>query len=223
MNFGSIQIRLKTMDIQELVAGIIQKRIEVPADKSVLIAVSGIDGSGKSYISSKLVAELNLQGIQAVSINIDPWLTLPEQRFNSNNPGKHFYHHAFMFEDLFQQLVLPLREKRSFYLKTTLTGQFGTPFTQVYDFQDVDVIVLEGIFLLKRSLLHYYDYKLWVECSFETALERALQRNQEDLPPQEIIRDYHTIYFPAEEFHLAMDDPKSIADAVYINDARGTQ
>jgi uridine kinase len=97
------------MDIQTLVTPILKKRAEIPANKSMLVAVSGIDGSGKGYITNQLVAELNLQGVQAVSINIDPWLTLPEQRFNSENPGEHFYHHAFVFEDLFQQLVLPLQ------------------------------------------------------------------------------------------------------------------
>jgi uridine kinase len=195
-----------------------RQRTEISADRSMLVAVSGIDGSGKGYISNKLVAELNLQGVQAISINIDPWLALPEQRFNPENPGEHFYHHAFVFEDLFQQLVLPLQKHRSLYLKAMLTGQFGTPFTQIYDFQDVDLIVLEGIFLLKRSLLQHYDFKVWIECSFETALERALQRNQEDLPPEEIICDYHTIYFPAEKFHFAVDEPKSTADCIYIND-----
>lgn len=206
------------MEIQNLATIILKRRAEISADRSMLVAVSGIDGSGKGYITKKLVAELNLQGVQAISINIDPWLTLPKQRFNAEKPAEHFYHHAFMFEDLFQRLVLPLQQHRSLYLQATLTGQFGTPFTQVYDFQNVDVIVLEGIFLLKRSLLQHYDFKVWIECSFETALRRALQRNQEDLPPNEIIRDYQTIYFPAEKFHFAVDEPKLAADWIYAND-----
>ena len=210
------------MKIRDLATMILQKQAEISSDKSVLVAVSGIDGSGKGYITDKLVAELNNQDVHAVSINIDPWLTLPEQRFKRENPGLHFYHHAFGFEDLFQQLIYPLRQHRSIYLKATLTGQFGTPFSQIYDFQDVDVIVLEGIFLLKRKLQQNYDLALWIECSFETALERALQRNQENLPPEEIIHDYHTIYFPAQRFHFKVDDPKSAADRIYVNDVRRT-
>lgn len=208
------------MDIQELVATILQKRAAVSSERSLLIAVSGIDGSGKGYISNKLVGQLNKQGVQAVSINIDLWLALPEKRFNLENPERHFYNHAFLFQDLFEQLVLPLQQHRSVYLQKTLTGQFSTPFIQVYDFQDVDVIVLEGIFLLKRSLTPYYDLKIWLECSFETALERALRRNQENLPPDEIIRDYHTIYFPAQEFHFAVDEPQAAADVIYLNDPK---
>ena len=52
-----------------------------------------------------------------------------------------------------------------------------------YHFQDVDVILLEGIFLLKREFQQSYDLSVWIDCTFETALERALQRAQEGLPP----------------------------------------
>lgn len=206
------------MNLDGLTERVVQKRAEVSPSTSLLVAISGIDGSGKGYTTAQLVTKLNHRGCRAVSINIDPWLTLPEQRFNSDNPGEHFFHHAFVFEDLFQELVLPLKQQRSLVLEKTLTGQFGEPFTQTYEFDQVDVIVLEGIFLLKRSLCLYYDLKVWIECSFETALKRSLQRNQENLSPAEIIRDYETIYFPAQRFHFAVDDPKSVADYIYNND-----
>jgi len=208
------------MDLKELITKILQRHLEIGPGRSTLVGISGIDGSGKGYITEKLTKDLNLAGVKAVSINIDPWLTLPEQRFNSEKPGEHFYHHAFMFNDLFEQLVLPLRQQRSLHLEVTLTGQFGKPFTQTYDFKDVDIILLEGIFLLQRQLLQHYDFKVWIECSYETALERALQRNQEGLTPKEITHDYYTIYFPAEAFHISVDHPKVVADEVYINDWR---
>lgn len=205
--------------IHELETIVLRQCAENLSDRSWLIAISGIDGSGKGYVANQLITALNHQNIHAVSINIDPWLTLPEYRFNPHNPAEHFYHHAFIFEDLFQQLIHPLQQQRSIDLETTLTGQFGLPFTQVYDFQNVDVIVLEGIFLLKRSLCRFYDFSIWIECSFETALERALRRNQEDLSPVEIVRDYQTIYFPAQRFHFSIDEPKFAANYVYVNDA----
>lgn len=210
----------KIREIIDLIAIITEKQTQVGLDRSLLVAVSGIDGSGKGYITEKIVTELNKRGLRSIAINIDPWLTPPEQRFNTENPGEHFYYHAFPFNDLFRLLIYPLQQNRSIYLETVLTGQFGTPFTQIYDYQAVDIIVLEGIFLLRRSLRHNYDLAFWIECSFETALERALQRNQEDLPPELIIRDYHTIYFPAQRFHVEVDDPKSAVEAIYLNDLR---
>jgi len=209
-----------TKEVRDLVKLVREKRSSIPPARSMLVAVSGIDGSGKGYITAKIVSELNEQGIRAIAINIDPWLTPPEKRFNLDNPAEHFYCRAFPFDDLFRLLIHPFQQNRSIYLETVLTGELGNPFVQIYDFQDVDVILLEGIFLLTRSLRHNYDLTFWIECSFETALERALERNQEDLPPELIVRGYHTIYFPAQKFHFAVDEPKSSVDAIYMNDFR---
>ena len=119
--------------LNDLIEKILNRRSQVRYDRSVLVAVSGIDGSGKGYITEKIVSETQSRGVRAIAINIDPWLTLPEQRFNSENPAEHFYHHAFPFDRLFEQLIYPLQKNRSIYLKTTLTGQFGIPFAQIYD------------------------------------------------------------------------------------------
>jgi uridine kinase len=208
----------KFIDLPDMGKMIINRRLEVTKDKSLLVAISGIDGSGKGYITEKLVTDINDKGVNAISINIDAWLTIPEIRYNPENPGEHFYHYGFRFDDMFTMLIDPLRENRQINLTTELTGQFGIPVNQTYNFQDVDVILLEGIFLLKRELQVNYDLSFWIECSFETALKRALQRNQEGLPPELIVRDYEIIYFPAQRFHFAMDDPQSVVDGIYVND-----
>jgi uridine kinase len=78
--------------------------------------------------------------------------------------------------------------------------------------------VLEGIYLSKRIFRHHYDLALWVDCSFETALIRALRREQEGLSPDATIRAYQTIYFPAQYIPFALDDPRSTADTILDND-----
>ena len=42
-----------------------------PAAPSLLVAVTGIDGSGKGFVASRIVAELRTGGLQAEPINID--------------------------------------------------------------------------------------------------------------------------------------------------------
>jgi uridine kinase len=208
------------VNIQYLADFIIKKQSELADDRALLVAVSGIDGSGKGYITEKLITVLNQQNLYAVSINLDAWHQLPIQRFNSENPAEHFYNNAFKFDALFQELILPLKNQRAINLTTVLTGIAGIPEIYNYEFKSVDVIVLEGIFLLKRSLQHLYDLKIWINCTFATALERAIQRNQEGIALSEIIADYQTIYFPAQKLHWEIDNPQSSADINYINDFR---
>lgn len=196
-----------------------EERRRLPAHESLLVAVSGIDGSGKGYVTGLIVDQLRQEGLNAVAINIDGWLNLPSQRFNPDRPAEHFYHHAIRFEDMFTRLILPLRRGRSLRIEADLVEETASEYHQyVYEFWDVDVIVLEGIYLLKRAFRKHYDLAIWVDCSFETALVRALRRGQEGLSPDATIRAYQTIYFPAQYIHFALDDPRSTADMIVNND-----
>ncbi|HZW75634.1 MAG TPA: hypothetical protein VFF43_18955 [Caldimonas sp.] len=208
-------------DIDAFVDRIAAARAVIPRRRSALVAVSGIDGSGKGYLTAKIVALLRARALRVASINIDGWLNLPHVRFAAVDPAEHFYQHAIRFEQLFDQLVLPLRERRSLRIEADFAAETATEYRkQTYAFDDVDIIALEGIYLLKRALRAHYDLSLWIECSFRTALERALARGQEGLSSDATVEAYRTIYFPAQEIHFARDDPRAAATAIVINDPR---
>lgn len=208
-------------DLQTVVGRVLEERRSVPAERSVLVAITGIDGCGKGYLTERLVGALRAEGKRAAGIGIDGWLNLPRKRFDASNPAEHFYLHAIRFEEMFAQLILPLRDRRSLRLEADFAEETATEFRRhLYEFEDLDVIALEGIYLLKRAFLVHYDLSVWIECGFETALERAVARAQEGLPPEETIRAYRTIYFPAQEIHFERDDPRSAATMIVNNDAR---
>lgn len=210
-----------THDIREAVAAIRAKRDSVAPWRSVLIGVTGIDASGKGYLTQKIITRLREQDVKAIHINVDGWLNLPHRRFNPDNPAQHFYVHAIRFDEMFQQLILPLKENRRICLVADFAEETATEYRKhTYQFQDVDVIVLEGIFLLKPAFRRHFDLSIWVDCTFETALERALQRAQEGLPAAETIRAYQTIYFPAQKIHMARHNPRGAADLIIHNDPR---
>ena len=200
-----------------LVNIVINQQSKISDNKSLLVAVTGIDGSGKGYVTEKLVTALNKQTINTVSINLDAWHTLPSHRFDSERSPSHFYANAFDFDSLFEQLIFPLQKQREINLTTVLSGILGIPKIYNYQFTNVDVIILEGILLLKRSFQHFYDLKIWIECSWETALARAIKRNQEGISLEELIQDYQNLYFPVQRLHLQLDDPQANADYIYVN------
>ena len=207
--------------LKTVVDEILATRSSISSQRSVLTAITGIDGCGKGYVTAQIVDALKTEGIRAVAINIDGWLNLPSRRFDASNPAEHFYFHAFRFEEMFAQLILPLRDQRSLRTVADYAEEKGTEYRRhVYQFEDVDVIALEGIYLLKRAFQAHYDLSIWIECSFETALERAISRAQEGLPREETIRAYRTIYFPAQKIHFRRDNPMAGATLIVNNDAR---
>jgi len=190
----------------QFVSAILARRRELPAPRAVLVG-----------------ARLQTQGVNAAAMGVDGWLNLPQVRFNRESPAEHFYHHAMRLEEMFERLVFPLRDHRSLSLEMDFTEETATAYRRRrYEFREVDVVIVEGVFLLKRACRRCFDLSCWVDCSFETALERAIQRAQEGLSPTETIRVFETIYHPAQQIHFERDNPRAAADFILRNDPKLT-
>ena len=205
--------------LMELIQSLIEKRSDARTTQALLVGISGIDASGKGYVSSRLASQLEITGKRVALINVDGWLNLPHIRFSKSSVGEHFYHHALRLDEMFEQLVLPLKRHRGIDLTMDFAEETASEFRPyTYAFKDVDIILLEGIFIFKREYVRHFDLKVWIDCSFETALQRAIARGQEHLPPADTIAAYETIYFPAQRYHFNVDDPIAGADLIHSNE-----
>ena len=203
---------------------IAQRRREIPAERALLVGISGIDGSGKGFVAAQVAKSLSKAGNFSPGYNLavvgaDAWLNLPHIRFAEENGAQHFYDSAFRSDEMFERLILPLRDHREVDLEMAFTEETATAHRRHrYHFREVDIVLVEGIFLFKREYRSLFDLTCWIECSFETALARAVKRRQEGLPPKETIRAFETIYFPAQRIHLHRDNPRAAADMLLPND-----
>jgi len=208
------------LTLEEITAAIIRRRAGT-GSPATLVGLSGVDGAGKGYLAGRLHARLAHAGLRVALLNVDGWLNLPPVRFGGEPPGEHFYHHALRLDEMFQRLVLPLRADRGIRLVMSYAEETATAYRDhLYAYRGVDVVLVEGIFIFKRAFRPHFDMAVWIDCTFESALERALVRAQEGLPQAETIRAYRRIYFPAQRIHLERDDPRGSADGVLINDRR---
>lgn len=207
------------MGIDEVVDRILDRRAVVPENRSLLVGISGIDGCGKGFIARQIEARLEQRAVASALINVDGWLNLPDKRFDRNAPAQTFYESAIRFDEFFSDLVMPLRDHRSVYLEADFAEETAKEYRKhIYNFRNLAVILVEGIFLFKQAYRSLFDLTMWVDCSFSTALARALERSQEGLPPAKTIAAYWTTYFPAQEIHFNRDNPRAAADLIYDND-----
>jgi len=208
--------------IEDVVRKILERRANIPESRSLVVGVSGIDGCGKGYLATQLRAHLALLGVIPAILNVDGWLNLPQKRFVQSAPAVNFYENAIRFEQFFTQLVLPLTERRSIHVVADVVEETASEYRKhAYDYDDVSVVLVEGIFLFKPQYRKYFDLAIWIDCSFPTALARAIDRGQEGLSPANTIAAYDTIYFPAQRIHLAQDKPRENADLIFENDISG--
>lgn len=183
------------------------------------VAISGIDASGKGHTTKLLQEELERRGYSFANINIDPWQNPISIRLKEENAAENFYNHVFRWDDVFEQLILPLKMNKSICLQTKLirtdTDEY---YSHTYHYENIDVLLIDAILLFQQKFLNYYDFRIWVDCSFETGLQRAIRRNVEKLDEEKLIRDYHKYYYAAQRLHLEKDNPVAFADVIYNND-----
>ncbi|MGK7921892.1 MAG: uridine kinase [Trichodesmium sp.] len=206
-------------DIEYAVNQITQMSSQIPTTQSLLVAISGIDGSGKGVVANEIFNLLQAKSLKVALIGLDAWHNSQDIRFNQINPAQHFYENAFRWYQLFNSLIIPLKYNKSICLEAELlhlkTDEF---YSYTYDFQNIDIIIFEGIFLFQQPFIKEYDLSIWINCSFETALKRGLLRGQEGLTEEQTIYDYQTIYFPAQTIHFKQDNPQEVASLIIDND-----
>jgi uridine kinase len=206
------------MNLEPIIEIIFTKRRKMPEERSLLVGISGIDASGKGLVTTKLAEQIRQKGLKVAVINVDGWLNLPHIRFNPQNPAQNFYENALRLEEMFERLVLPLKESRSLSLTADFAEETAAEYRKhEYFYEDIDIILLEGIFLFKNEFVKHFDARFWIECFFETALRRAVRRAQENLSPADTVRAYESIYFPAQRMHFRRDRPQDSADLIWFN------
>ncbi|MBW4540754.1 MAG: AAA family ATPase [Myxacorys chilensis ATA2-1-KO14] len=132
-------------------------------EQPISIGISGFGGSGKSTLSRRLVKQLHAAEV----ISMDEfWVPERDVRLSDWT--------VFDRDRLEHQVLIPATQ--------------GNPIRyQVFDWHQgklkdwreievVDYLIIEGISALHPTLLPYYRFKIWVDCSLEVAQQRGLRR-----------------------------------------------
>jgi uridine kinase len=205
--------------IKEFSKLILQRFYDHTPDHVFTVAISGIDASGKGFVAKHLETELIAKGLRVANINIDPWQNPIAIRLKKENAAENFYQNVFRWDDVFEQLIIPLRRTGTTQFATRLIfSHVDEYFDFAYDFRNIDILLVDAIFLFQQKFLKHYDLNVWIDCSFETGLKRALKRNAERLGKQKLREDYQTYYYPAQRYHFAKDKPKQFSNMIYCND-----
>lgn len=207
-------------DLGAALGRIRRARRRLTASRSLLVAISGIDASGKGWLASRLRDQLESTGARVIEIHADDWLSSRFRIFRASQEPRDFYERAVDVERMLAERVLPLRENRKTCLEASIESMRLRRQPRDETRAEFDIILLEGIFLLKQRWRSVYDLTLWVDCTFETALERALSRRQEHLSAPSTRFAYRNLYFPAQRLHASIDQPRAAASLVVANDPR---
>ncbi len=202
----------RRLPIFEKVAGEI--RLRKPVDRPLVIGVSGIDCAGKTAFAAALEKYLNLKDYPTQLISLDDFHNPGAIRYAGEDQAENYFNRSFDIETIIQKLLAPLREKGEHSVTLELldlqTDRYEV--TKKFSFNRNKVVIFEGVFLFRKELAQYIDYKVFLDIPLSVCLERARARDSEETQQR-----YDTKYLPTQRKYLREYPPEKVADIVIEN------
>lgn len=193
------------MNTTENILNIIQRTH--PKSETKLVAIDGLGGAGKTTFVNRLVAlDTDIKVLE-----LDHFPCLPEE-----NPYHPVGAQTRVNLDRFKKEALipltlgsPAIYENTFWWKTSENPKR-------YEIPSGGIVLVEGCYSYHSDLREFYDYSIWINCSDDEALKRAIKRDGED--GAEIWKKVHA---PNERNYALLQKPMEYVDLIINNEEEG--
>ena len=213
-----MQNNVKREDLITELAEVIN-RIKLP--HPVRVAIDGGGNAGKTTFADELRAGLENLGRKVIRSTIDGFHNPPEiRRKQGKFSPKGYLEDSYNYPLLKKHLLDPLGPNGNLKYKDSIYNfKISKPTNAKFKTASRDSILLfDGIFLFNEHLLSYWDYKLYIDASFDNTMKRAIIRDNELFGGTDnVIRLYEKRYIPGQEMYLSMYNPIKASDIVFNN------
>jgi phosphoglycolate phosphatase-like HAD superfamily hydrolase/uridine kinase len=186
--------------------------------RAFVVGISGIDLSGKTEFTRCLAEYLPPNNYKVMFIHLDDFHNPRAYRNSGPDPVENYLQRNFNLESIIRDLLVPLRQSKDETVSLTLLNLFSDRYEvqKQYSFDRETIVLFEGVFLFRKELSPYLDYKIYLDIPWEESRRRAMSR---DIPlyGEDILRRYAEKYWPAQEKHLTEYPPSQIADLFIDN------
>lgn len=182
-----------------------EKHIET---RPYIVALDGLSGAGKTTLVKLMKNTLE----NIVIIHIDDHIVERSKRYDTGQDEWFEYYQLqwdthYLKEHLFQKIhqnvaVLNL----PFYHR-----EEDTHTNKTIHLSTNNIVIIEGIFLLRDEWKSFYDYIVFLDCPKEIRYERVLQRDTYIGDLEERLKKYNKRYWVAEEYYLKKQKPFELA------------
>lgn len=166
----------------------------------VVIAIDGPDCAGKTRLANLVQRDVKRK-TSVMTIHQDDYLNdVICDPQSSLFTAREFYHAYFDQDALRTAVLAPARRAK----------KLGGPWPSV--------TIVEGLFLLRRSMLEYYDLTVRIEVKPETIIQRALKRDVGVIGDRTWVLNHYTIQcIPAQSIYMREENPGQVADILLIS------
>lgn len=206
---------------RELVSNVADYILDLQLHHPIKVAISGITASGKTTLANELAEELRRRKKEVVRTSIDNFHNPRAIRYRQGKDSAiGYYEDAHDYQALKEKLLFPLGENGDRRYQTISLDlekdEYVNAEKQVA--KDDTIFIVDGTFLLKKELIHLFDYKIFVQTDFELARKRGAKRETIAFGSYKkaeamFLNRYHA----ASSLYLKEHNPQENADIVVNN------
>ena len=211
---------------RELVSKVADHILDLQFHHPIKVAISGITASGKTTLANELAEELRRRKKEVVRTSIDNFHNPRAIRYRQGKDSAiGYYEDAHDYQALMEKLLIPLGENGDRQYQTISLNlekdEYVNAEKQVA--KDDTIFIVDGTFLLKKELIHLFDYKIFVQTDFELARKRGAKRETIAFGSYESAETmFLNRYHAASGLYLKEHNPQENADIVVNNNDIGS-
>jgi uridine kinase len=200
-----------------LSAQILSHNLEHP----IRVAIDGIDTSGKTTLANELAEALAQQERQVIRAGIDGFHNPPAiRKARGRFSAQGYYLDSFDHQSLITCLLAPLGPNGNLLYRTSVfSSRKEMPVYETDARSKADAILLfDGVFLFRPELDTFWDFRIFLQVSFDEALTRAVKRDLILFQDESELRyAYLNRYFAGHNLYCSTVSPQRKADVVIDN------
>ena len=213
------------MTRDNLIRQIIKRILAIKTSYPIKVAIDGVDAVGKTTFANELAKELRRKKIKVIRASLDCFHNPKKIRYKKgNNSPVGYYYDSFNYKALINQLLKPLGKNGSYRYKTKVFNYLTDKKVETKSLKadKNSILIFDGVFLFRKELIKYWDYKIFIHADFKETLKRAVKRERDQYylgNKQQIISKYKTRYISGQRIYLQRVKPRKLADIIIDNNS----
>jgi uridine kinase len=186
------------------------------------VAVDGTTASGKSTIARELTEAAAAAGRPAVHLTMDGYHQPRDHRYRKGKlSAEGYYEDAYDFAAFVEKVLLPMGPHGDRRYRTRIIDLASDePIDEPPRVAPADsVLIVDGSFLQRPEIAEHWDFRIFVNTSFATALARGIARDAAAFGGEaDALVAYQSRYHAAARLYIDAVHPAERATVVVDND-----